>query len=295
MILFGTAGVPDSAGPGGTVRGIARIRELGLDCMEVQFVRGVSMGEAKAAEVKVAAELHGVALSCHAPYYINFASPEAKVRRESAGRLLAAAEAGWLCGATDVVFHAGFYLEADSEKVFTTIRKEIVSVQKSMAKRGVAGMTLRPELMGKPTQFGSPDELLRMSADLENVLPCVDFSHFIARDAGHSNCSEAFTDLLDSIDSRLGRRGLDNMHIHLSGIEYGDRGEKKHLPANESVIKWRDVLKALAAAGAGGRIICESPDMSKELDSAMFKKHFQKLAAGKGSLKKKQKGKTNEK
>jgi deoxyribonuclease-4 len=43
-LLFGTAGTPISSADKSTVSGIKRIKELKLDCMEVQFVRGVRMG-----------------------------------------------------------------------------------------------------------------------------------------------------------------------------------------------------------------------------------------------------------
>lgn len=278
-LKFGTAGVPDSAPAGGTVSGVAHIAALGLDCMEVQFVRGVKMGDSKAAEVKQAAAASGVLLSCHAPYYINLATPDRKKRSESEGRLIDAAIAGWKSGATDVVFHAGFYLDASPAHAYSEIRASIERVLARIHAAGASGIILRPELMGKATQFGSPSEIIALSADLPDVLPCVDFSHFIARDAGKSNSSAAFEKLLDDIESKLGRRGIDNMHMHLSGIEYGEKGERKHLPANESSIKWKEILKALKARGASGRVICESPDLSKETDAAAFKKFYTRSKA----------------
>lgn len=278
-LKFGTAGVPDSAPAGGTVSGIARIAALGLDCMEVQFVRGVKMGDSRAAEVKQAASASGVLLSCHAPYYINLATPDRKKRSESEGRLIDAAVAGWKCGATDVVFHAGFYLDATPAHAFSEIRASIQRVHAAIHLAGASGVILRPELMGKATQFGAPSEIIALSADLPDVLPCVDFSHFIARDAGQSNNAAAFDKLLDAIETKLGRRGIENMHMHLSGVEYGDKGERKHLPADESSIKWKAILKALKARGASGRVICESPDLAKETDAAAFKTYYHRAKA----------------
>ena len=43
-LFFGTAGAPYSSAQGTTVEGIRRVKELGLDCMEIEFVRGVKMG-----------------------------------------------------------------------------------------------------------------------------------------------------------------------------------------------------------------------------------------------------------
>jgi len=47
-LLFGTAGIPRSARAKTTIDGIERIAELGLGCMELEFVQGVKMGEAGA-------------------------------------------------------------------------------------------------------------------------------------------------------------------------------------------------------------------------------------------------------
>lgn len=71
-LLFGTAGAPHSAGARTTISGIERIAELGLGCMEIEFVQGVRMGESTARQVAVVAAKEGVKLSAHAPYYMNF-------------------------------------------------------------------------------------------------------------------------------------------------------------------------------------------------------------------------------
>jgi deoxyribonuclease-4 len=47
-LLFGTGGTPRTSRTKSTIDGIKRIAELGLDCMEIEFVQGVRMGEAGA-------------------------------------------------------------------------------------------------------------------------------------------------------------------------------------------------------------------------------------------------------
>jgi len=41
---FGTGRTPHSAKTASTINGTERIAELGLGCMEIEFVRGVKMG-----------------------------------------------------------------------------------------------------------------------------------------------------------------------------------------------------------------------------------------------------------
>ena len=83
-LLFGTGGTPHSARNRATVDGIRRIAELGLGCMEIEFVQGVKMGEASAHQVAQAARENGIRLTAHAPYFINFNAREpAKVKANS--------------------------------------------------------------------------------------------------------------------------------------------------------------------------------------------------------------------
>ena len=53
------------------------------------------------------------------------------------------------------------------------------------------------------------------------------------------------------------------MHIHFSGIEYGPKGEKKHLNLDEADIKYKEFFKALADFGVAGRVMCETPNMEE--------------------------------
>src|SRR5659263_775457 len=69
-LLFGTAGTPISSNGTGSLSGIKRVHELGLGCMELEFVRGVKMGEDTARKVSVLAKKLYIGLSVHAPYYI---------------------------------------------------------------------------------------------------------------------------------------------------------------------------------------------------------------------------------
>ena len=114
--------------------------------------------------------------------------------------------------------------------------------------------------MGKISQFGSIDELLGLSVELNGVAPCIDFAHWHAR-TGKNNSYNEFTGILSRIEKRLGRNGLDNMHIHVAGIAYGSRGELKHLNLQDSDFKYRELLRALVDFKVGGILICESPNL----------------------------------
>ena len=261
-LFFGTAGIPRSTYPESTVSGIERIVELGLDCMEIEFVQGVRMGEGSARRVAEAADRLGVRLSAHAPYFINLNSHEPEKVSASQERILQTAHIAHLCHAQSIVFHAAFYLGDPPEKVYETTRKYLAELMHQL-KRENNPILVRPEVTGKATQFGDIEEVLGLSAELERVSPCIDFSHWHAR-TGRFNTYPEFNSVLLRIEERLGRVALENMHIHVAGIHYGKKGELKHLNFADSDFNYRDFLRALKDTGAGGTVICESPNLEED-------------------------------
>jgi deoxyribonuclease-4 len=263
-LLFGTAGVPKSSGGTSSLAGIQRIKELGLDCMEVEFVKGVKMGADTAETVGAWAKELGVRLSVHAPYYVNLNADDEGKRLASMERLVASARIAVKCGAESVVFHSGYYGRDDEETTFANIKRsaqEVLSALRAERRRVV----LRPETMGKKRQFGSLEEILRLCREVDGLAPCMDFSHIHAREGrGKANSYREFDRILRKIGKKLGRGALENMHIHVSGVEYGHRGELKHLNLDESDFRYDEWVQALKDNGVGGMVICESPIQERD-------------------------------
>jgi len=277
--LFGTVGSPLSTAkkPGGTPGGILRLKELGLLTLEMAWVQSVRVSDETCATIKATAEQAGLSLSVHAPYYINLNAQTKELLKGGMDRLLAAARAGYKAGATDIIFHPGSYMNDDPAKVYPIARKRLAEVVDQLKAEGV-NVTLRPETMGKSAMLGTLEETIDLARDIDGVLPCIDFAHLHARRGdGSFNSYAEFTTALKLVASGLGRRGLSSLHIHLSGIEYGPKGEKKHLPLAEADLKYKDLFKALIDLKAGGRILCESPLM--EDDALLMVKTYKRLAA----------------
>ena len=74
---FGTSGVPHSAKRNDSISGVKRIRELGLDAMELEFVQGVRLPAKDADVINGLQEELGVKLTAHGPYWINLNAEEA--------------------------------------------------------------------------------------------------------------------------------------------------------------------------------------------------------------------------
>ena len=262
QLLFGTGGAPHSAISPSTVSGIERIAELNLDCMEIEFVQGVRMNEKGAALVAEAAARTGVKLSAHAPYFINFNAHELEKIRASQERLLQTARIGALCQAESVAFHPAFYLGDPPDEAYNTVKKYLGEILSQLRQENNQ-VWIRPEVMGKGSQFGTIEEILNLSSELEGVAPCIDFSHWHAR-TGKFNSYSEFASILQQVRERLGRAALDNMHIHVSGIAYSQRGEIKHLNLKDSDFQYAELIKALVDFDAKGIVICESPNLEED-------------------------------
>ena len=269
-LLFGTAGIPRSTPIPTTVAAIERVAELGLDCLEVEFVRGVRMGGESAQKVREKSLSLKISLSVHAPYYINLNSPDQGKRLSSQEHLLSAARTAEHLGAQSVVFHAGYYGKDTNQQTYDHIKKELQEILSCLRSQKIK-VTLRVETMGKVSQFGSFDEVLFLCREVEGLLPCLDFSHIYARE-GKANHYREFQRILSKLRKKLGGEALQNLHIHISGVEFNAKGEMKHLDLQESDFHYEDWLRAIKDSGAGGMVICESPN--READALLLKNLF---------------------
>jgi deoxyribonuclease-4 len=264
-IRFGTVGSPASAAKNkGSVGGIGRLRELNLSALELAWVQSVRVSDDACAKIKEAATQFDVAISVHAPYYINLNAETEEMWQAGRERLLAAARAGYKAGATDIIFHPGSYMKRTPADACSTAIQRLSEVAETLQKEKVL-VTLRPETMGKSAMLGTLAEVIDWSKQIENVLPCVDFAHLHARAGdGSFNSFDEFSTALRMIDEGLGERGLQHMHIHFSGIAYTAKGERNHLNLADADIDYKAFFKALAVCGAHGRVLSETPNMEED-------------------------------
>ncbi len=272
-LFFGTGGVPHSSRQRSTVAGIERITELGLGCMEIEFVQGVNMGESTARQVAEIARRLGIKLSVHAPYYINLNAHEPQKIKASQKRLLEAARVAALCGAVSVVFHAAFHLGDAPEKTYSAVKGHLGEILDELRAESNP-VCLRPEVTGKDTQFGTMEEVIRLSSELSGLAPAIDLAHWHARTKGFNSYGE-MVQSLDMVRQVLGGAALENMHFHFSGIAYGAKGEIKHLNLKESDSQYLQLLQALKDYSTKGLVICESPNL--EEDALLLKTSYDTL------------------
>lgn len=273
---FGTVGSPlgTPKKPGGSLGAIQFSRSIGLDTMELGWVQSVRVSVETCAAIRAAASAEDVALSVHAPYFINLNANDEEWPK-SRQRLMDAAHYGSLAGATDIIFHPGSYFEKPAAEV---LKVAIPRLAECMQELRAAGnpVTLRPETMGKSAMLGSLEDTLEMSKTIPGVLPCLDFAHLHARPGdGSVNTYAEWVSLLELYAKALGEAALQNLHVHLSGIEYGPKGEKNHLKVAEADLNLEELFRALKNVGARGRILCESPVM--EEDALLMKRMWEEM------------------
>jgi deoxyribonuclease-4 len=209
-----------------------------------------------------------VALSVHAPYYINLNCEEPKWPRLRT-YLMDAAHFGNLAGATDIVFHPGTYFGRPASEV---LKIAIPRLSACVEELRLAGnpVRLRPEISGKAAMLGSLADVLEMAKAIPGIQPCIDFAHLHARlGDGAMNTYSEWISALNFYRRALGDAAMQTLHIHLSGISYGPKGEKNHLVMEEADLDFRNLMRALYDSGGKGRLLCESPVL--EVDALKFK------------------------
>jgi deoxyribonuclease-4 len=172
-----------------------------------------------------------------------------------------------------VCVHPAFYLGQDPSIAYDNVRKAIDTIMKQK-KKLFPDVNLGLETMGKVTQFGTLEEVLKLSKEF-NLYPVLDPAHMHARTNGAVNSVKEWNEMFDVYEKYLGKKSLQHVHMHFSGIAYSMKGEKHHLPLKESDAKWQDFLKVLKKRKIAGTLVCESPLLEK--DTILMRDTYQKL------------------
>ena len=268
---FLTAGMPLQTDKRGYPSAFEILKDMELDGLEVEFVHGVRMSDDTRKYLKQISQEQGFILTSHGPFYINLNSKEEEKVEASVQRIIETAQAANDFGGYSITYHAAFYMGGEKETVYQQVKKQTAKIIEALQKEKI-DVWIRPETTGKATQWGDYEEIIRLSKEFEQVLPCVDFSHVHARTAGEYNTYDEFCLILDRISKELGQKAIDNFHAHLAGIDYTSKGEKRHLILEESDMNYKDLLKALKSFGVKGALVCESPNI--ETDTKILRDYY---------------------
>ena len=249
MIRFGPSGNSESfyaQGYSHTEQSAKFVRDLGLDCFEHSFGRGVRMSEAKAISIGEAFAAQGVEISVHAPYYINFANPSEESAGKSYNYVLDSARALRLMGGKRCVFHPAAQGKMSREEAVSLTEERLKVLRDYIYLNDLQDLYFCPETMGKIAQIGTLEEIVRFCKIDPVFLPAVDFGHLNAREQGSLKTEEDYRVRLQYMIDELGYERVRHFHVHFSKIQYSAKGEVRHLTFADEV--YGPAFEPLAAA-----------------------------------------------
>lgn len=249
MIKFGPSGNSEAfyeAGYKHTEQSPKFCKDMGLDCFEYSFGRGVLMSEAKAVQIGDAFKEYGIEISVHAPYFINFANPEDAAAQKSYGYVLQSAKMVNLMGGERIVFHPAAQGKATREEAVRKTVERLKILTEFIYLNNLEHLKFCPETMGKLAQIGTVEEIVEFCKIDKCFTPCVDFGHINAREQGSLKTVEDYLVRLEYMISELGFERMKNFHVHFSKIMFGGKGEIKHLTFEDEI--YGPEFEPLAAA-----------------------------------------------
>lgn len=238
----------------------AWLRAQGLSAYEYSMGRGVRLSKETARAIGAEAAANDVQMSVHAPYYVNCASDDPERREKSVEYLMQSARAASWLGAARVVFHVGSPGKLNRKTALDYARRMIDQTLLSLDAEGLSSVSLCPETMGRPSQMGTLTEILTLCRAEARLVPALDFGHLHVIGQGALNTEADFRAVLSAMIDTLGFDRAQHFHIHFSHIDFGPKGEKRHM--NFIDPGYGPDFRLLAPALIGLRlapvIICES-------------------------------------
>ncbi len=278
-MLFGPAGNSASfydQGYKSSVDAPRWIRELGLGAYEYQCVRGVHIGKRTAAKLGEEAVRHRIALSIHAPYYINLAGTDPGLLEKTKKHLLNSLRAARWMGAARVVFHPGS-AGKDREAALERAKKVLTEIMERAAEENLDDIVLAPETLGKYSYLGLLDEVLELCKLSPDMIPTIDFGHIHAITQGSLNDRSAYAAVLDRVEEVIGIERARRLHIHFSPVEFTAAGERKHWSIKDGYgPDFRPLAEELAERGYEFILICESNGTQAE-DALTYQRIYREV------------------
>lgn len=281
MIKFGPSGNSQAffaAGKKSTEQSAEWVKNLGLEAFEYSFGRGVIMGDEKAESIRAAFDAAGVQISVHAPYFINLANADGEMIEKSFTHIFQSARAARLMGGKRVIFHPASQGKDERSVAVSRAADNFKRLAQKIRELGYDDCVFCPETMGKLGQIGTIEEVVEFCLTDELFLPTIDFGHVNAREQGSLKTASDYRARLEYMIEKLGYERVKHFHVHFSKIQYGPKGELRHLNFDDQ--KYGPLFEPLAEALVDLKlepvIICESAG-NQDADAAFMKNAYYSL------------------
>lgn len=278
MVYFGPSGIQAShlLQKIDTIKMVSLLVENGLFAFEYPFTYGVNLSDQKAFEIGKAYGEGKISLSVHAPYYINFASPDSIQIEKSISYITSSLEKMKIMNAKRVVFHPGSLTKQSREVAFSNVLSGIRELVGVLKERNLGDFFICPEAMGKHGQIGSVEEIFEICKIDDMIIPTLDFGHINSFLGGGLKTKDDFRRIFNLFIKDLMKKEI---HIHFSKIKYGEKGELSHLTFEDEIYgpDPQLMLEVLSEyEGVNFYIICESKDTQFD-DAVKMKEMYEKI------------------
>jgi deoxyribonuclease-4 len=265
MIKFGPAGNCKTFYDDGFKRTIEApkwLKEKGLDAYEYSFGKGFTLPDETAIAIGEEMKKYGIAMSIHAPYYINFATPTDEMAEKSYGYVLESLRKLRLVGGNRLVVHPASQGKMTREEAVALCKQRLTILKDKILDAGYDDMYICLETMGKSAQIGTYEEILDFCTIYDKYIPTFDFGHINALTHGTLKTYEDYEKIIKRSIEVIGEDRTKIAHVHFSKIEYGDKGEIKHLTLEDEVYgpDFDPLAKVLSDYKLDCTIICESKE-----------------------------------
>lgn len=282
MVLFGPSGCGDEFyhdGHKGLLEVPQWIKNYGLDAFEYSFGHGYQMSSDLARQAGILFQENNIKVSLHAPFYINFANPNKEMFEKTKGYINTGIKFMRAFGADRLVFHSASCGKITREEALKLTHDRFVETFDKLEEQGeLEGLLLCPETMGKTMQIGTYNEVIDLCTLNKHLVPTFDFGHINALEQGTLKTKDDYKRVFDYSLEKLGYEKTNNSHIHFSKIQYGPKGEIRHLNYDDMVYgpEFDELAQVLIDYNLSPRVICESMSMMPH-DALIMKKIYKKI------------------
>ncbi len=263
MVKFGPSGNCESfynAGHKRTLEAPKWLSEQGLTHYEYSFGKGILLKDDMAKMIGDEFRKYNISVSIHAPYYINFATPTEEMAEKSIKYVLDSIDKLRLMGGDRLIVHPASCGKMTREEAVKLTKERLEKLAKVLVDTNNEDVLICLETMGKQAQIGTYEEIIDFCKIAPNFIPTFDFGHINALEQGSLKNKQDYLKIFNLAIKELGFDKINNCHIHFSKIEFGTKGEIKHLTFEDEVYgpEFAPLAEAVKELNLNPIIVCES-------------------------------------
>jgi deoxyribonuclease-4 len=265
MLKFGPAGNCKTfydAGYKKTLEAPKWLYENGLDAYEYSFGKGFTLPDSTAELIAEEMKKYNIAISVHAPYYINFATPTDEMAEKSFNYVLESLRKLRILGGNRLVVHPASQGKMTREEAVELCKSRLEILKNKIKEAGYDDMYICLETMGKSAQIGTYEEILDFCKIYDKFIPTFDFGHINALTQGTLKTKDDFKKIIDRSIEVIGWERTQMAHVHFSKIEYSNKGEVKHLTLEDDIYgpEFQPLAEVAKEYNLNCVVICESKE-----------------------------------